>query len=59
LTDQIKAANLEKALAKELHELNAETSNAVKAKQFELQAKILFGGVVRVKEFLLLFFNQN
>jgi len=55
LTDQIKAANLEKALSNEINELNTETQNAVKAKQFEIQAKILFGGVVRVKIFL---FNE-
>jgi len=52
LTDQIKAANLEKALSNEINELNTETQNAVKAKQFEIQAKILFGGVVRVEIFL-------
>ena len=55
MTDQIKAANLEKALSNEINELNTETQNAVKAKQFEIQAKILFGGVVRVEIFL---FNE-
>ena len=47
LADQMKEAYLENILHKEHRELNAETKQAVKAKQFEFQTRNMFEGVVK------------
>jgi len=44
----MKEAYLENILHKEHRELNAETKQAVKAKQFEFQTRNMFEGVVKV-----------
>ncbi len=44
----MKEAYLESILHKEQRELNTETKQAVKAKQFEFQTRNMFEGVVKV-----------
>ena len=44
----MKVANFEEILNKEIHELTAETHDAKKAKQFEIQTKIVFDNITRV-----------